>query len=369
MCSFFISMTKCRLSSSCSQKGLGLPCSWRYGGWGVRIAAGWALGASTLAYLPTCDPAGMVLAAGVLYAHGRFVHSVCQDLPFACVQETQTAHTPPRNGVSPLQLSQCPLCIHCWGSSEKLCANLPGTGHLPDTNMGPGQPDPVAGSPSLAGGWNWIGFKASSNPSHSMISWIFAPWVSFRGHQPCVSQHLDVLLVVPAQQRFLHPLHPVLERLQLGFQCGDGLLGSGGRSRRQLGFFLQQGHPDNTRAAWHTEDPKVVLLRLRISPWVPVRLPGTCGGTLPAAASPAHALFGALWGEHELSVTGTRTPAVASPRPTAPHELEGLRGALLCPGISPCRASSCSLLRASNFSFSSRSFPSSTWRCQTLNVP
>lgn len=27
MCSFFISMTKCRLSSSCSQKGLGLPCS------------------------------------------------------------------------------------------------------------------------------------------------------------------------------------------------------------------------------------------------------------------------------------------------------------------------------------------------------
>ena len=187
--------------------------------------------------------------------------------------------------------------------------------------------------------------------------------------QLSVSQHLDVLLVVPAQQRFLHPLHPVLERLQLGFQCGDGLLGSEGRSRRQLGFFLQQGHPDNTRAAWHTEDPKVVLLRLRISPWVPVRLPGTCGGTLPAAASPAHALFGALWGEHELSVTGTRTPAVASPRPTAPHELEGLRGALLCPGISPCRASSCSLLRASNFSFSSRSFPSSTWRCQTLNVP
>lgn len=27
ICSFFISMTKCRLSSSCSQKGLGLPCS------------------------------------------------------------------------------------------------------------------------------------------------------------------------------------------------------------------------------------------------------------------------------------------------------------------------------------------------------
>lgn len=120
-----------------------------------------------------------------------------------------------------------------------------------------------------------------------------------------------------------------------------------------------------------------------IFPQVPVRPPGTCGGTPPAAASPAHVLSGALQGGHKLSVTNVGTPGQRAPPephnaveqggsiPTTPHKAGGasalrgeraggLRGALLSQHA-PCRASVCALLRASNCSSSSSSFLFSTW--------
>lgn len=113
---------------------------------------------------------------------------------------------------------------------------------------------------------------------------------------------------------------------------------------------------------------------------VPVRLPGTCGGTLPTAASPLHALSGALqqgtraechWcvdtrdSKPHLSATVQWSSEAAppwlhkKPEGTSREWAEGLQE--LLSWHAPCRVSVCSLLRASNCSCSCRSLPFSTW--------
>lgn len=75
---------------------------------------------------------------------------------------------------------------------------------------------------------------------------------------------------------------------------------------------------EEVRSLWQSQQtvlkPSTNTPSPGISPQVPVRLPGTCGGILPAAASPAHVLSGALQGEHEPSVTGVGTPGQGAPR-------------------------------------------------------
>ena len=40
---------------------------------------------------------------------------------------------------------------------------------VPKAGSDGGQPDVVGGTQPMAGGWNWMIFKASSNLSHSVI--------------------------------------------------------------------------------------------------------------------------------------------------------------------------------------------------------
>jgi len=156
---------------------------------------------------------------------------------------------------------------------------------------------------------------------------------------------------------------------------------------RSLGTAGTEAAAEELRAVWQSQQmvlkPFMSTLSPGISPRVPVRLPGTCGGTPPAAASLPHVLSGALQRGHELSIAGAGT--LGQPAPPEPHSAmeqggsvpnsptqswrgtggaggsgQGAAGALLS-WHAPCRVSVCSLLRASNCSSSSRSFLFSTW--------
>lgn len=74
---------------------------------------------------------------------------------------------------------------------------------------------------------------------------------------------------------------------------------------------------------------------LGISPQVPVRPLGTCGGTLPAAASPAYVLSEALQEGHEPSVTCVVT--LGQRAPPEPHNARGQGTSTPQPHAKPVR--------------------------------
>lgn len=205
ICSFFISMTKCRLSSSCSQKGLGLPCSCgAQGMW--QLQWGGHSGHLPRFTPPRMTPVGQCSQLGPCKVQDGFVPTRHHISPIACVQGTLTTHAPPMDGaLLPPSAVLCP----------------------------PPAPAPLQ-SPSEKHCWLWAS-TPEQVPSLTPLC---------RGHHSHISLYLDVLLVVCAQERLLHPLHPFLERLQLGIQHLDLLLGQPGKKQdgRCLGFLPEQGH-------------------------------------------------------------------------------------------------------------------------------
>jgi len=49
---------------------------------------------------------------------------------------------------------------------------------------GPGQPELREAALTMAGGWNWLGFKVPPNPSHSMVHSIKTKQTTDKGPPP-----------------------------------------------------------------------------------------------------------------------------------------------------------------------------------------